>query len=64
MRWVGHVILTREKKNTYRALSGNLREGLLQDQGIGGKIILKINCKEVDWEAADCINLASGRLLL
>jgi len=44
MKWTGHVarLGMAKKRNAYRILGGNLKEGgHLEDQGVDGRIILK-----------------------
>jgi hypothetical protein len=41
MRWTGHVTFVEERRNAYRVLVWNLREGdHLKDQGVDGRVIL------------------------
>jgi hypothetical protein len=42
MRWAGHVGCMRDKRNTYKVLTGNLKErDHREDFGIDERIILK-----------------------
>jgi hypothetical protein len=59
MRWAGHVARMGEKRNTYRILVRK-PEGK-RPTDVGGRIIFKVDLREIGWCGMDWIDLAQDR---
>jgi hypothetical protein len=52
LRWVGHAERMGDRRVAYRVWWGKRSEGdLLEDPGVDGRIILKMDLREVGWGA-------------
>jgi hypothetical protein len=62
MRWEGHVARVGDNRGSYRVLVERPRErDHLENLGVHGRIILKMDVQEVVWGGVDWIDLAYGR---
>jgi hypothetical protein len=62
MRWAGHVAEWGRGEAYTGFRRGNLRErDHLEEPGVGGRIILRLNFRKWDWWDMDWIDLAQDR---
>jgi hypothetical protein len=61
MRWAGHDVHTGERRGAYRVLVGKPEgKNRLQDLGVNGSIILKMDLQKVGWDYMDWIRIRTG----